>query len=332
MFNKQNFVPKVLAVALSAAFVGGATAQTVTDDPHGRLNTAWWPEQLNLSPLRQHDPRNNPLGEDFDYAEAFAQVDLEKLKADLVELMTTSQDWWPADWGHYGPFFIRMAWHSTGTYREADGRGGAEGGQQRFEPLNSWPDNVNLDRARRLLWPIKQKYGENISWGDLMVFTGTVAMESMGFKTFGFAGGRIDDWQADIMYWGPENEWLTDERHDEDRTLENPLAATEMGLIYVNPEGPNGNPDPLAAAEDIRVTFGRMAMNDEETVALIAGGHTFGKTHGAVSGDCIGAEPAAAAIEEQGFGWTSSCGSGNAGDTITSGLEGAWTVTPAQWS
>ena len=333
MFNKQKFMPNVLAMALSAMFVGGATAQTVIDDPHGRLNTAWWPEQLNLSPLRQHDPRNNPLGEEFDYAEAFAQVDLEELKADVVELMTTSQDWWPADWGHYGPFFIRMAWHSTGTYREADGRGGAEGGQQRFEPLNSWPDNVNLDRARRLLWPLKQKYGENISWGDLMVFTGTVAMESMGFKTFGFAGGRVDDWQADIMYWGPEQEWLADERHGKDRTLENPLAATEMGLIYVNPEGPNGNPDPLAAAQDIRVTFGRMAMNDEETVALIAGGHTFGKAHGArAPKECTGAEPAAAGLEEQGLGWTNSCGSGNAEYTITSGLEGAWSAAPTQWT
>ena len=298
-----------------------------------KSNQFWWPEQVDLSPLRQHGAESNPMDDGFNYAEEFKTLDLDALKKDIAALMTTSQDWWPADYGHYGPFFIRMAWHSAGTYRVADGRGGAGGGQQRFEPLNSWPDNANLDKARRLLWPIKQKYGRKISWADLMVLTGNVALESMGFKTFGFAGGREDDWEADLVYWGPEKEWLADERFSGDRKLENPLAAVQMGLIYVNPEGPNGNPDPLLAAKDIRETFGRMAMNDEETVALIAGGHTFGKAHGAKSpADCVGPEPAAAAIEEQGFGWTNKCGSGDAGDTITSGLEGAWTVTPAQWS
>jgi catalase-peroxidase len=264
----------------------------------------WWPEQLDLGPLRQHAAKSDPLGEGFNYAEAFKTLDLDAVKADIATLLTTSQDWWPADYGHYGPFFIRMAWHSAGTYRVADGRGGAGGGQQRFEPLNSWPDNANLDKARRLLWPIKQKYGRKISWADLMILTGDVAMESMGFKTFGFAGGREDDWEADMVYWGPETEWLGDKRYQGDRELENPLAAVQMGLIYVNPEGPNGNPDPLAAARDIRETFGRMAMNDEESVALIAGGHTFGKAHGAaVPADCVGAEPVAASIEQQGFGW-----------------------------
>lgn len=296
-------------------------------------NQFWWPEQLDLSPLRAHGVASNPYGADFNYAEAFAQVDLDALKQDIETLMKTSQDWWPADYGHYGPFFIRMAWHSAGTYRVADGRGGAGGGQQRFEPLNSWPDNANLDKARRLLWPIKQKYGRSVSWADLMVLTGNVALESMGFKTYGFAGGRADQWEPDLVYWGPETKFLADERYSGDRKLENPLAAVQMGLIYVNPEGPNANHNPLDAARDIRETFGRMAMNDEETVALIAGGHTFGKAHGARKpDDCVGPEPAAAGLEEQGFGWTSKCGTGKGADTITSGLEGAWTSAPAQWT
>jgi catalase-peroxidase len=298
-----------------------------------KSNQFWWPDNLDLSPLRAQSVESNPMGDDFNYAEAFASLDLDALKADIEKLMKTSQDWWPADYGHYGPFFIRMAWHSAGTYRVADGRGGAAGGQQRFEPLNSWPDNANLDKARRLLWPVKEKYGRSISWADLMVLAGNVALESMGFETFGFAGGREDDWEADLVYWGPENEFLADERYKGDRELKKPLAAVQMGLIYVNPEGPNGNPDPLLAARDIRETFGRMAMNDEETVALIAGGHTFGKAHGAARpGDCVGAEPAAEAIEKQGFGWENKCGSGKGADTITSGLEGAWTVTPVAWS
>jgi catalase-peroxidase len=298
-----------------------------------KSNQFWWPEELNLTPLRQHAAESSPMGEDFNYAEEFAGLDLNALKSEIEILMTSSQDWWPADYGHYGPFFIRMAWHSAGTYRVADGRGGAGGGQQRFDPLNSWPDNANLDKARRLLWPIKQKYGRSLSWADLMVLTGNVALESMGFETFGFAGGREDDWEPDLVYWGPETEFLADERYSGDRELERPLAAVQMGLIYVNPEGPNGNPDPLAAAQDIRETFGRMAMNDEETAALIAGGHTFGKAHGAAApADCVGPEPAAADIESQGFGWENSCGSGNAGDTITSGLEGAWSVNPAAWT
>jgi len=299
-----------------------------------RENIDWWPNQLDLTQLRNNEmTRSNPLGEDFDYAEAFESLDLDAVRADLVELMNTSQDWWPADWGHYGPFFIRMAWHSAGTYRTIDGRGGAGGGQQRFEPLNSWPDNGNLDRARRLLWPIKQQYGDAISWADLMILAGTVAMDDMGFETLGFAGGREDDWQAELVYWGPENEMLADERYHGDRELQSPLAAVQMGLIYVNPEGPNGNPDPLLAAHDIRETFGRMAMNDEETVALIAGGHTFGKAHGAHAvEDCMGPEPAATDVEDQGIGWENRCGTGNGADTITSGLEGAWTSTPTQWS
>jgi catalase-peroxidase len=299
----------------------------------GMSNRDWWPNQLDLSVLHQNSAKSDPLGAEFDYAVEFEKLDLEALKQDLTDLMTSSQDWWPADWGHYGPLFIRMAWHSAGTYRVEDGRGGASDGTQRFAPLNSWPDNANLDKARRLLWPIKQKYGQSISWADLMVLTGNVALESMGFETFGFGGGRVDVWepQRDV-WWGPEREWLADERYRGDRELANPLAAVQMGLIYVNPEGPNGEPDPLAAARDIRETFGRMAMNDEETVALIVGGHTFGKAHGAAGGDNVGPEPEAAGIEEQGLGWTSSHGSGKGGDTITSGLEGAWTQTPTQWS
>jgi catalase-peroxidase len=297
-------------------------------------NKDWWPNQLNLDILRLNSSLSNPMGEDFNYAEEFAKLDIEALKKDLEALMTDSQDWWPADYGHYGPLFIRMAWHSAGTYRVADGRGGASDGTQRFAPLNSWPDNANLDKARRLLWPIKQKYGQKISWADLMVLTGNVALESMGFKTLGFAGGRADVWEPqDDVYWGPEAEWLGDKRYSGDRELENPLAAVQMGLIYVNPEGPNGNPDPLAAAQDIRETFGRMAMNDEETVALIAGGHTFGKAHGAADpSKYVGREPEAASLEEQGLGWKNSYGKGNAEHTITSGLEGAWTSAPARWS
>ena len=297
-------------------------------------NSDWWPNQLNLNILHQNSPKGNPLGDSFDYDEAFSKLDLEAVKKDLEALMTDSQDWWPADYGHYGPFFIRMAWHSAGTYRVTDGRGGASDGTLRFAPLNSWPDNGNLDKARRLLWPIKQKYGQNISWADLMILTGNVALESMGFKTFGFAGGRADVWEPqEDIYWGPESEWLGDKRYSGDRDLEAPLAAVQMGLIYVNPEGPNGNPDPLAAAHDIRETFARMAMNDEETVALIAGGHTFGKAHGAATPEgIVGPEPEGAPLEAQGFGWVNAYGKGNAEDTITSGLEGAWTSAPAQWS
>ena len=300
----------------------------------GTRNKDWWPNQLNLNILRQHSSLTNPMDEDFNYAEAFKSLDLEALKTDIFELMTDSQDWWPADFGHYGPFFIRMAWHSAGTYRVSDGRGGGGAGTQRFAPLNSWPDNANLDKARLLLWPIKQKYGRKISWADLMILAGNCALESMGFKTFGFGGGRADVWEPEEdIYWGSEGEWLGDKRYSGKRDLENPLGAVQMGLIYVNPEGPNGNPDPLLAAHDIRETFGRMAMNDEETVALIAGGHTFGKTHGAADPDkYVGAEPEGASIEEMGLGWKNSFGSGNAGNTITSGLEGTWTTTPTKWS
>lgn len=326
--HKKTFA-LLMALAISpAAVIIPAHAQ-----PEAMSNSFWWPEKLDLEPLRQHSPESNPLPADFDYAEAFNQLDLEEVKSEVEALMTSSQDWWPADYGHYGPFFIRMAWHGAGTYRVSDGRGGAGGAQQRFEPLNSWPDNVSLDKARRLLWPVKQKYGASLSWSDLMVLTGNVALESMGFETFGFAGGRQDAWEPDIVYWGPEKEWLGDERYSGDRELENPLAAVQMGLIYVNPEGPNGKPDPLLAAKDIRDTFGRMAMNDEETVALIAGGHTFGKAHGAHKpDDCVGVEPAGAGVEEQGFGWKNKCGKGNAEDTVTSGLEGAWSANPAAWT
>ena len=320
---------------LLAALAVGALALVSTDRVSAQAQSPafWWPEQLDLSPLRQHGAESNPLDKDFDYAKAFASLDLKAVKEDIRKVLTTSQPWWPADYGHYGPFFIRMAWHSAGTYRIGDGRGGAGGGQMRFDPLNSWPDNANLDKARRLLWPVKQKYGQKISWADLMVLTGNVSLESMGFKTFGFAGGRTDDWEPDMTYWGPEKKWLADERYSGDRQLMNPLAAVQMGLIYVNPEGPNGKPDPVAAARDIRETFGRMAMNDEETVALIAGGHTFGKAHGArPPADCVGPEPAAASLEQQGFGWANRCGRGNAGDTITSGLEGAWTYNPTAWT
>ncbi|MBK8083723.1 MAG: catalase/peroxidase HPI [Devosia sp.] len=311
----------------------GAGKCPVVHGASGTTNREWWPNQLNLSVLHQHAAVSNPMGEAFDYAEAFKSLDLTALKKDLAALMTDSQDWWPADFGHYGPLFIRMAWHSAGTYRIGDGRGGAGAGQQRFAPLNSWPDNANLDKARRLLWPIKQKYGRRISWADLMILAGNVALETMGFKTFGFAGGRADTWEPEqSIYWGAEGKWLADERYSGERDLENPLAAVQMGLIYVNPEGPNGNPDPVAAARDIRETFARMAMNDEETVALIAGGHTFGKTHGAGDAALVGAEPEGASLEEQGLGWTSTHGSGKGGDAITSGLEVTWTTTPTKWS
>ncbi|MBG0814572.1 catalase/peroxidase HPI [Planomonospora sp. ID82291] len=298
----------------------------------GGGNHRWWPERLNLKILAKNPAVANPLGEDFDYAEAFNSLDLAAVKRDIAEVLTTSQDWWPADYGNYGPLMIRMAWHSAGTYRISDGRGGAGAGQQRFAPLNSWPDNANLDKARRLLWPVKKKYGQKISWADLMILTGNVALETMGFTTFGFAGGRADVWEPDEdVYWGPETTWLGDERYSGDRELENPLAAVQMGLIYVNPEGPNGNPDPLASARDIRETFRRMAMNDEETVALVAGGHTFGKAHGAGPAENVGPDPEAAPIEQQGLGWKNTFGAGRGGDTITSGIEGAWTNTPTQW-
>ncbi len=312
-------------------FHGGALNQSAGG---GTRNRDWWPNQLKLNILRQNSSLSNPMDESFNYAEEFKSLDLAEVKKDIVKLMTTSQDWWPADYGHYGPFFIRMAWHSAGTYRISDGRGGAGSGYQRFTPLNSWPDNVNLDKARLLIWPIKQKYGKKISWADLMILTGNCALESMGFKTFGFGGGREDVWEAEEdTYWGSESKWLDDNRHEGKRELENPLAAVQMGLIYVNPEGPLGNPDPLASAHDIRETFGRMAMNDEETVALIAGGHTFGKTHGAADpSKYVGKEPAGAGIEEQGLGWKNSFGSGHGVNTISSGLEGAWTTTPTKWS
>lgn len=336
----KSSIPSLTAVALSVAMVFGAAAtqaaqsQSAAAQPQAATTNAyWWPQQLDLSPLRQHGAESNPYGADYDYAKAFSSLDLDAVKADIKTTLTTSQDWWPADYGHYGPFFIRMAWHSAGVYRIFDGRGGASGGQQRFEPLNSWPDNVSLDKARRLLWPIKQKYGSQISWADLMVLAGNVSLESMGFKTFGFAGGRTDDWEAEKVNWGAEKQWLDNKRRNEKGELAKPLGATQMGLIYVNPEGPNGVPDPLASAREIRDTFGRMAMNDEETVALIAGGHTFGKAHGAHDpAKCVGAEPAAAGIEEQGLGWKNRCGKGHSEDTVSSGLEGAWSSNPTKWT
>jgi catalase-peroxidase len=335
MLKPKLLILVLIALTFSQFGYAGESRGASKDlaDRQNMSNQFWWPERLDLAPLRQHAAESDPMGKNFKYAEEFKKLDLKALKEDIKKVMTTSQDWWPSDYGHYGPFFIRMAWHSAGTYRVTDGRGGAGGGQQRFEPLNSWPDNANLDKARRLLWPIKKKYGNRISWADLMVLTGNVSLESMGFKTLGFSGGRTDDWEADLVYWGPEKKFLEDERYKGDRKLDNPLAAVQMGLIYVNPEGPNGNPDPLAAAKDIRETFGRMAMNDEETLALIAGGHTFGKAHGAADpSKCIGAAPAGAGIEEQGMGWKNKCGKGKAGDTITSGLEGAWSTSPTQWT
>ena len=330
---KGNAITLAITHLALAATLMALPAHDVMARSTPKSAQAWWPTTLDLTPLRQNEHNANPLGASFDYASAFATLDLEALKADVNDTLTQSQAWWPADYGNYGPFFVRMAWHSAGTYRTSDGRGGADGGQQRFEPLNSWPDNGNLDKARRLLWPIKQQYGSQISWADLMVLAGNVAMENMGFKTFGFAGGRTDDWEPEWVYWGPEAKMLADERYGEGRQLRKGLAAVQMGLIYVNPEGPNGKPDPLLAAHDIRETFGRMAMNDEETVALIAGGHSFGKAHGAHKpDDCVGPEPTAEVISEQGLGWKNVCGKGNAEDTVTSGLEGAWTATPTQWS
>jgi len=327
----KKTTPLVSAITLAILL---SSQSTLANDMTN--NNYWWPEQLDLSPLRAHSAESNPYGQNFDYAKEFNSLDLAAVKADIKTILTTPQDWWPPDYGHYGPFMIRMAWHSAGVYRIFDGRGGAGGGQQRFEPLNSWPDNVNLDKARRLLWPVKQKYGSKISWADLMVLAGNVALESMGFKTFGFGGGRLDDWQAEKVNWGSEKKWLDEQRYDKnskERKLAKPLAAVQMGLIYVNPEGPNGVPDPLLAAKDIRDTFGRMAMNDEETVALIAGGHTFGKAHGAHKPeDCVGKEPAAEALEAQGFGWKNKCGKGHSEDTVTSGLEGAWSVNPTAWT
>ncbi len=333
MKTRHLLVMAATAGLLAVSFLTATAASPDSNMEKTKPNQFWWPDQLDLSPLRAHDVASNPYGEGFNYAEEFKSLDLDAVKKDINALLTTSQDWWPADYGNYGPLFIRMAWHSAGTYRTVDGRGGAGGGQQRFDPLNSWPDNVNLDKARRLLWPIKQKYGKKISWADLMILTGNVAMENMGFKTLGFAGGREDDWEPDTVYWGPEAKWLEGKRRSKDGKLEGPLAAVQMGLIYVNPEGPNGNPDPLLAAKDIRESFGRMAMDDEETVALIAGGHTFGKAHGAhAPAECVGTEPGGAAVEEQGLGWKNKCGKGNAEDTVTSGLEGAWTTDPAKFT
>ena len=321
----RNFaLAALMAAASPVALVGAAQAETTAPEA-----TQWWPKNLDLAALRQNEAQSNPYGADYDYAREFASLDLDAVKADIRKVLTTSQPWWPADYGHYGPFFIRMAWHSAGTYRTGDGRGGSDGGEQRFEPLNSWPDNVSLDKARRLVWPIKQKYGRKLSWGDLMVLTGNVAMEDMGFKTLGFAGGRVDAWQPDLVFWGPETKMLMDQRRDGNGNLKGPLAATQMGLIYVNPEGPNGNPDPLAAAADIRRAFGAMAMEDDETAALIAGGHTFGKAHGAHKPEeCLAGDPGVAPLEKQGLGWANKCGKGHSEDTITSGLEGAWSANP----
>ena len=346
---KHSHVLTKTTVAVFAALTMGASTAWAQDvkisKPAGakgsgsvssnaaKTNKFWWPDQLDLAALRDHDSRSNPLGEDFDYAEAFAKLDLDQVKVDLEKVLTDSQDWWPADFGNYGPFFIRLSWHSAGTYRTLDGRGGGDGGQMRFDPLNSWPDNASLDKARRLLWPLKQKYGESLSWGDLMILAGNVSLENMGFKTFGFAGGRADDWEPDVVYWGPEVEMLASDRRNKDGKLKRPLGAAHMGLIYVNPEGPMGKPDPVGSARNIREAFGRMAMSDEETVALIAGGHTFGKMHGAhKASECIGAEPGGATIEEQGLGWKNKCGKGHSEDTITSGLEGAWTQAPTRWT
>jgi catalase-peroxidase len=342
--NRLNRLAAACALSLGLVAVGAHASDEISK-PKGAIgmgtvkpfqaksNNFWWPDQLDLSPLRDHDSRSNPLGADFDYAKAFMALDLDAVKKDIDAVLTDSQDWWPADWGNYGPFFIRMTWHAAGTYRTLDGRGGGDGGQQRFDPLNSWPDNGNLDKARRLLWPVKQKYGESLSWGDLIILAGNVAMENMGFETYGFAGGRADDWEPDIVYWGPEVEMLASDREDRDGKLQRPLGATHMGLIYVNPEGPKGVPDPLGSAKNIRVAFARMAMNDEETLALTAGGHTFGKMHGAHKpADCVGVEPGGAALEEQGLGWKNSCGKGHSEDTVTSGLEGAWTQAPTRWT
>ncbi|XOV80479.1 MAG: catalase/peroxidase HPI [Aestuariibacter sp.] len=346
--RKPGFVKSTL-VAVAAVTLGCGIA---TADDHKQMskpkgavgsghaaasqpksNQFWWPQQLDLSSLRDHDQRSNPYGDNFNYAEEFNKLDMDAVKADLNKLLTESQDWWPADFGNYGPFFIRLTWHAAGTYRTLDGRGGGDGGQMRFDPLNSWPDNGNLDKARRLLWPLKQKYGRALSWADLMILAGTVGMENMGFETYGFAGGRSDDWEPDLVYWGPELEMLASDREERDGKLQRPLGATHMGLIYVNPEGPKGKPDPKGSAKNIRIAFGRMAMSDEETVALIAGGHTFGKMHGAHKpSDCVGPEPGAAGIEEQGLGWKNKCGKGHSEDTVTSGLEGAWTQAPTQWT
>ena len=329
----QKLLSILAAAALTFTTLAASTTAISATTAEPKSNQFWWPEQLNLNSLRAHDIQSNPYGAEFNYAKEFKTLNLVEVKNDIEKTLTTSQPWWPADYGHYGPFMIRMAWHSAGTYRVGDGRGGAAGGQQRFAPLNSWPDNANLDKARRLLWPVKQKYGRKLSWADLMILAGNVSLESMGFETFGFAGGREDDWEADLVYWGPEKKFMADERRTKGGKLKGDLAAVQMGLIYVNPEGPGANHDPLAAAQDMRLSFGRMAMNDEEIVALVAGGHTLGKAHGSKNPkNCVGAEPAAADIEEQGFGWTNKCGKGNAEDTITSGLEGAWTSTPTAWS